>query len=445
LKKKHDHELSNSSCFCRISDRIFFGFAAAFYWQVVKADALAAMGKSQYGSAITISSERGDIKTSDGFPLVTNKLSYLLYANPKAVKDTDALAEALASLTEVDKASISAQLSLDRFWVPIKRAISADEKNHIEKMNLPGVGFEEEAVRFILKHHWQQASSVCRENDTGEDIGYFGLEGYYDRQLRGKTVTTIKIRDAFGKPIVSAQDEHISGQKGRSLVLNIDRVVQYLVEKKLKEGVEKYGALGGMVGIIEPKTGNIIALASYPSFDPRSYQEYSYDLYKNPFITNVYEPGSTFKALVMAAGLDAKKVKADTKCPICAEPIEIGGYHIRTWNNEYRENISMLDVIIHSDNTGMVYVAKKLGLDTMLNYFHKFGIGELTGIDLQGEVTAPLQTHGILIDLATAGFGQGISVTPIELLSHFLLSQMGYGWNRILLQKLRQKMERVSI
>ncbi|MEK7499518.1 MAG: penicillin-binding protein 2, partial [Patescibacteria group bacterium] len=237
--------------------------------------------------------------------------------------------------------------------------------------------------------------------------------------MRGKTVTTIKIRDAFGKPIVSAQDEHISGQKGRSLVLNIDRVVQYLVEKKLKEGVEKYGALGGMVGIIEPKTGNIIALASYPSFDPRSYQEYSYDLYKNPFITNVYEPGSTFKALVMAAGLDAKKVKADTKCPICAEPIEIGGYHIRTWNNEYRENISMLDVIIHSDNTGMVYVAKKLGLDTMLNYFHKFGIGELTGIDLQGEVTAPLRDTWYPIDLATAGFGQGISVTPIELLSAF--------------------------
>jgi len=391
-----------------------------FYWQVVKADELAAMGKSQYGSAITISSERGDIKTSDGFPLATNKLSYLLYANPKAVKDTDALAEALASLTEVDKASISAQLSLDRFWVPIKRAISADEKNHIEKMNLPGVGFEEEAVRFYPEA--SLAASLIGfvgKNDTGEDIGYFGLEGYYDRQLRGKTVTTIKIRDAFGKPIVSAQDEHISGQKGRSLVLNIDRVVQYLVEKKLKEGVEKYGALGGIVGIIEPKTGNIIALASYPSFDPRSYQEYSYDLYKNPFITNVYEPGSTFKALVMAAGLDAKKVKADTKCPICAEPIEIGGYHIRTWNNEYRENISMLDVIIHSDNTGMVYVAKKLGLDTMLNYFHKFGIGELTGIDLQGEVTAPLRDTWYPIDLATAGFGQGISVTPIELLSAF--------------------------
>lgn len=391
-----------------------------FYWQVVKADELAAIGKSQYGSEITISSERGDIKTSDGFPLATNKLSYLLYANPKAVKNKDALAETLASLTEVDKASISAQLSLDKFWVPIKREISLDQKKHIEKMNLAGVGFEEEAVRFYPEASLAaQLIGFVGKNDSGEDTGYFGIEGYYDRQLKGKTVTTIKIRDAFGRPIISQQDEYVTDRKGRSLVLNIDRVVQYMVEKKLKEGVEKYGASGGMVGIIEPKTGNIIAIAAYPSFDPRRYQEYAYDLYKNPFITNVYEPGSTFKALVMAAGLDAKKVKANTKCPICAEPIEIGGYHIRTWNNEYRENISMTDVIIHSDNTGMVYVAKKLGLDTMLDYFHTFGIGELTGIDLQGEVSSSLRDTWYPIDLATAGFGQGISVTPIELLSAF--------------------------
>lgn len=391
-----------------------------FYWQVVKADALAAMGKSQYGSAITISSERGDIKTSDGFPLVTNKLSYLLYVNPKEVKNKEILAQLLSPLVTVDKATISGQLALDRFWVPIKRGIDADQKKNIEKMKLPGVGFEEESLRFYPEASLAaQLLGFVGKDDLGEDKGYFGIEGYYDRQLKGKTITTIKIRDAFGRPIVSRQNESNGAQKGRSLVLHIDRVLQYMVEKKLKEGVEKYGASGGMVGILDPKTGNVIAMASYPSFDQRKYQDYSAELYKNPFITNVYEPGSTFKALVMGAGLDAKKVKADTKCPICAKPIEIGGYEIRTWNNKYEENISMTDVLKHSDNTGMVYVAQSLGLENMLDYFHEFGIGELTGIDLEGEVSSSLRETWYPIDLATAGFGQGISVTPIELLSGF--------------------------
>jgi len=391
-----------------------------FYWQVVKADELSAMGKSQYGSTITLSSERGDIKASDGFPLATNKLSYLLYVNPKEVKDKESFSALLSPHVMIETATISAQVSLDKFWVPIKRGINADKKKQIEKMKLPGVGFEEEAVRFYPEASLAaQLLGFVGKDDLGEDKGYFGLEGYYDRQLKGKTVTTIKIRDAFGRPIVSRQNESNYGQKGRSLVLHIDRVIQYLVEKKLKEGVEKYGASGGMVGIIDPKTGNIIALASYPSFDPRNYQQYPADLYKNPFITNVYEPGSTFKALVMAAGLDAREVKADTKCPVCAGPVEIGGYQIRTWNHKYEENISMTDVIQHSDNTGMVYVAQSLGLEKMLAYFDAFGVGDVTGIDLQGEVNSPLRDTWYPIDLATAGFGQGISVTPIELLTGF--------------------------
>lgn len=405
---------------------LFAGFVLIalrlFYWQIVKADELAAMGRAQYGSAITLSSERGDIKTSDNFPIATNKLSYLVFINPKEVKDKEKIAKKLSSLLDIDEATISAQLQMDRFWVAIKRDIDVSKKEQIEKMKLPGIGFEEESRRFYPEASLAaQLIGFVGKDDLGEDKGYFGLEGYYDRQLKGKTITTIKIRDALGRPIVSQQNESGNQQKGRSLVLHIDRAIQYAVERKLKDAVEKYGASGGMVGIIDPKTGSIIALSSYPSFDPRNYQEYASDLYKNPFITNTYEPGSTFKALVMAAGINEKKVKADTKCPICSKPIEIGGYEIRTWNNQYFENITMADVIMHSDNTGMVYVAQSLGLQKILDYFYKFGIGENTGIDLQGEVAASLRSSDMWypIDIATAGFGQGISVTPIELLSAF--------------------------
>src|SRR5581483_9552933 len=133
------------------------------------------------------------------------------------------------------------------------------------------------------------------------------------------------------------------------------------------------------------------------------------------------EPGSTFKSLIMAAALDAGVVKPDTKCPICEGPVSIGGYDIRTWDNNYFKDTNMVDVIQHSDNTGMVYVAEKLGLDRVLSYFNSFGIGKATGIDLQGEVSSYVKPreNWYPIDLATAGFGQGISVTPIELLDSF--------------------------
>ncbi|MEK7551349.1 MAG: penicillin-binding protein 2, partial [Patescibacteria group bacterium] len=175
----------------------------------------------------------------------------------------------------------------------------------------------------------------------------------------------------------------------------------------------------GMVGIMDPKTGQIIALSAFPSFDPTTYYEFEPELYKNPFISDLYEPGSTFKPLVMSSALDAKLVTPTTKCDICAGPVAIGGYDIHTWNDKYQKNINMIETIQHSDNTGMVFVAKKLGLDGMLNFLSKFGIGDTTGIDLQGEVYAPLKEKNqwYEVDLATTGFGQGISITPIQLLT----------------------------
>ncbi|HSW96935.1 MAG TPA: penicillin-binding protein 2, partial [Candidatus Saccharimonadales bacterium] len=181
------------------------------------------------------------------------------------------------------------------------------------------------------------------------------------------------------------------------------------------------GAESGMAAIMDPKTGGIIAMSSFPSFDPRSYQDYNESLYINPFITSTYEPGSTFKPLVMAAALNEKLVKPDTPCPICDKPVSVGGYDIHTWNDKYTANINMNNIIVESDNTGMVYVAQLLGLDRMLSYLNKWGIGEPTNIDLQGEFAPEVKPKDqwYPTTLATAGFGQGIIVTPIELLDAF--------------------------
>jgi stage V sporulation protein D (sporulation-specific penicillin-binding protein) len=160
-------------------------------------------------------------------------------------------------------------------------------------------------------------------------------------------------------------------------------------------------------------------MASYPNFDPRDYQDYSENFYRNGFISDTYEPGSTFKPLVMSGALDAKLITPQTKCTICAGPVLVSGYLLHTWDDKYFKDTTMTEVIQHSDNTGMVFVAQKLGVAGMINYLGKFGIGNATGIDLQGEVTPFLRPENqwYAVDLATTGFGQGISVTPIEMLT----------------------------
>lgn len=396
--------------------------ARLFYWQIVKAEELSALGESQYGQKIKTFPDRGEIRTSDNFPVATNRLSFLIFANPKEVKDKDNIAKVLSPFLETDSASISADLSLNRFWVPLKQNINNETKEKIEAMMLPGIGFEQKAVRF-----YPEASMAAHllgfvgKDNTGEDKGYFGLEGYYDRQLRGKEAIAIQVHDAFNRPILSKMNKDSTEVEGRTLILNINRSIQFLLEKKLKEGMERYGAVGAMASILDPKSGNVLAIASFPSFDQRNFSEYDPLLYKNPFITNLYEPGSTFKALIMALALDAKAVKPETKCTICSGPITIGDYQIKTWNDKYFENINMIDVIRHSDNTGMVFAGQTLGLEKMLSYLKKFGIGDLTGIDLEGEVAPEIRPESSWypIDLATASFGQGISVTPIELLVAF--------------------------
>lgn len=400
----------------------FTVIARLFYWQVVQAEALTLMGQSQYDSFIKLEPKRGEIKTSDGFALAANKISYQVYANPKDIKEKDKTSRLLASTLEMDVASVSAVLNFDRDWVAIQSGVDTKIKEVLQKMDIPGIGFEEQTVRFYPEASIAaQMLGFVGKDDRGENKGSYGLEGYYDRQLRGKAGIAVSIRDAFGRPILSKMNDTAGAIDGRTLVLSIDRVIQFLAENYLRDGVERYGAEGGMVGIIDPKTGNMLAMASVPSFDPRKYGEYTSDLYKNPFVSNLFEPGSTFKALVMASGIDSKVVKPETKCPVCDGPLSLGGYEIRTWNNKYYKDTTMVDVIKHSDNTGMVYVGNMLGTPRLLSYLHKFGIGKTTGVDLQGEVAQELRMANQFypLDAATLTFGQGISVTPIELLSAF--------------------------
>ncbi|HVA96436.1 MAG TPA: penicillin-binding protein 2 [Candidatus Acidoferrales bacterium] len=390
-----------------------------FYWQVVKAQELSAIGQAQYDQQIVSPAQRGEIKTADGFTIAADKLAYLVFTNPKVVKDKQNEADVLGNFLDIKSATISALLSENKFWVPIKSSVENSVKEKIDSKNLPGVGFQEETVRY-----YPEASMAAHmlgfvgKDVNGNDAGYFGLEGYYDRLLSGKNGFAEVVHDASGHPILAKMNDSTVKVDGSSLVLHIDRRIQFMLDEELKKGIQKYGAKSGMAAIMDPKTGGILAMSSFPTYDPAHYQDYSDTLYTDPFITSTYEPGSTFKPLIMSAAINEGLVKPDTQCTICSGPVQIGDYAIHTWDDHYFANTTMTDVIVHSDNTGMVFVGQKLGLDRILQYLQRFGIGDTTGIDLQGEAAPPLhpQNQWYPIDLATATFGQGITVTPIELL-----------------------------
>ena len=419
------HLLKRSDSFRLFAVLLIFVFLYAatlfrlFYWQIVKNEVLQDEGKSQSTNSLVTTATRGDILFSDNFPLATNKLSYLLFANPKKVDSPDNYAKLLSPILELDEASISAKLSQNLYWVRLLSKLDFEIREKINALRLNALGFEKETTRY-----YPEASLAAHlvgfvgKNQEGEDQGYFGLEGYYNRQLKGRPGRIYMVKDAFGNPILTdiREDKKIDG---RTIITSIDRSIQYASDKRLKKGLELYDAYGGSVVIMETKTGKILAASSYPKFDPQKFYEYPLESYTSPIVSDLFEPGSTFKVLVMAAGIDAGLVTSETRCSQCDGPITIGEYTIKTWDGKYYPNNTMTDVIRHSDNTGMVFVGKKLGVDGMLKYLEDFGIGDITGIDIQGEATGTLRSKKFWypIDLATASFGQGISVTPLQLVT----------------------------
>ncbi len=256
------------------------------------------------------------------------------------------------------------------------------------------------------------------QDDAGHPQGYFGLEGFYDRQLSGKPGRLIQERDALNRPILIGSQNRFPPQDGQPLTTSIDRSLQFIAYQRLSQALTRYGASAGTVTIMDPATGQILAMVSLPNYDARNYSQFPASFYGNPVITDSYEPGSTFKVLVMAAALDTASVKPDTVCDICSGSVQVADYQIKTWNEKYYPGSTMTEVLEHSDNVGMVFVSRKLSRSRLLDYLKRFGLGKSTGIDLQEESPSSLRPDSDWqeIDQATASFGQGIVVTPLQML-----------------------------
>ena len=377
--------------------------------------------KDLYLKTAKLTPERGKIYDVNNNPLVLNQNSYLLYLEPKKITDKLKLIHSLSESLGMEEASLEAKIDQTKDYQAITNSLSDDKKSEIEKMNLPGVGFE-----YQMRRLYPEASLSAHligfvgKDDIGEDIGYFGLEGYYNDDLKGMPGFLESERDIIGRPIYIGTQNRVKAEDGRDLVLTIDKTVQEIVKRKLSEGLEKYQAKQGCVIVADPYTMAIIALSCLPDYDEEKYYQFSENYFENPAISSAYEPGSIFKPLIMAAAINEKKVKPDT---IMNEdgPVTIGDYTIRTWNDKYEGKITMTRILEKSSNVGMVWVGEKLGNNNIYSYLEKYGLGKLTGIDLQGEAEAYLKPKNAWypIDYSTVTFGQGIAVTPIQMITAF--------------------------
>jgi cell division protein FtsI/penicillin-binding protein 2 len=400
------------------------------YWQIVMGATLSQKAQGQYDSSTVTSAPRGNILAPDGTFWVIRNNVWQITANPKLITDSpEAIAKKIAPFLVEDPAnlaSVSAEtlkvnslLSKDNVsWVSLAQKVADTVKKNIQAVSINGLDFTQGEGRF-----YPEASSAAQllgfvgKDTDGADLGYFGLEGYYNLPLSGKPGFVGQEKDARGRPILLGGTKQVTAIDGVDLIISVDKRIQLSIEKNLESGIAKYGAKGGSVTVMDPYTGEIFGMAGYPAFDPSKYSQYNNEVFKNPVISNSFEPGSILKVLVMAAGLDSGAVTPDTECDVCGGPINVDGYQIETWNNKYHPNSTMTDVIVNSDNVGMTFVGQKMGADTLHDYLSKFGIGSHTGIDLQGESASSLRKRGTWsnVDLDTATFGQGIAVTGIQM------------------------------
>ncbi len=432
-----------------------------FTWQVVRGEELEFLGKSQQKTSKNVSSLRGAILASDNMPLVASAPGWTIWADPRKIKDPKSIAEKLApylaespvEIAKTEEATDSANvagvssderpervegslqitpeqliknettrllgiLSKKGAWVSLKPKVDNKTKEEIENLKIEGIGFDQNSRRIYPEASMSaHLLGFVGQDTAGLDQGYFGLEGKYDVALSGVGGEDAGEIDALGNPILVGNTRKINALDGVNLKTHIDRTIQYIVEKKLKEGVERYGAKAGSVVVMRPKDGAILAMASFPTYNPIYFGKYTEADYINPVISQTFEPGSVFKVVVMASALDAGAVKLDDRCDKCTGSLRIGPYTIRTWDEKYHKDATPGEIIKNSDNVGMVWTAQRLGADKFYDYLSKFGFGGISGIDLQGESAPKLRTKGKWgqIDLATTSFGQGIAITPIQL------------------------------
>ncbi len=358
---------------------------------------------------------------SELYPLAANQELFLAYAVPKQIKNPQEMATKLAKILGLPQGELLGKFSKkDDPYEPIKHKVTREEMGEMDKLNLEGIGFVREDFRYYPEGNMASHILGFVGCDEGGCSGRYGLEGYFDKELSGKQGSLILERDAIGRWIAVGGKTIKEKEDGVDIILTIDRNIQFVAFQKLKETVEKHGAEGGTIIIMNPKTGAIIAMASYPDFDPNEYSRVrDVRVFNNPAVFDQYEPGSIFKIITMAAAIDAGKVTPQTTYNDEKGYVKVDKYVINNSNFQAHGMITMTQVLEKSINTGAIFAVDLVGIDLFREYVKKFGFGTLTGIELSSEVLGDIDQLNKKSDvyLFPASFGQGISVTPIQMIT----------------------------
>ena len=386
--------------------------------QIVRAGPLGRLAVRQQLESLRLPGRRGQIVDRDGRPLAINVEVDSVYAVPKAIDDPAAFARAVGPVLALSSGEVGSRLRRGgAYFAWLARRRPAGVADRLRALNLG------DAVGIVPESRRAYPAGSLAANVLGfagtDDAGLAGLELQYDRVLRGAGGVEVADRDAVGRELMQTQRIVTPPRNGATLVLTIDEVIQHLAEREVARAVKETHARAGLAIVMDPEAGGILALAAAPSFDPNRYQDAPPRLWKSPAVADVYEPGSTFKLILAAAALESHAV---TPADRWTDPgkIRINGFTIHDAEpNEHFDSLSLGDIVKYSSNVGAAQVATRLGKDAMYAYIRQFGFGRPTGIDLPGEVAGLIRPVAQWFgpSLQNIAFGQGVSVTPIQLLA----------------------------
>ncbi|MFH1098648.1 MAG: penicillin-binding protein 2, partial [Candidatus Uhrbacteria bacterium] len=395
-----------------------------FTVQILRRDWYSALATGQRELFQQLYPERGEIfvrdrRSSSGlFPIATNRRVYTIYAVPKDIADPVSAARSLSPVLGIEETSIVERLTKPGDpYEPLQRRVDNATRDAVLALGIRGIAAEATLERFYPDGPAMSQISGFVGEDAEGISGRYGIEGARDRVLAGVSGFLEGERDPGGRWIMFGKRETVSAQDGSDVILTIERELQLEVCRKLEAAITAYGAASGSVVIIHPTTGAIRALCGAPSFDSNQYTE-TPDIgrFRAPAVVAAYEPGSVFKPITMAAAIDAGVVTPATRFTDTGS-VTVDGSTITNTDSRVYGDQTMADVLRFSINTGAVFVARQLGIDRFRDALDRFGFGSLSGVELGGE--SPGDTSALAyrrdVYLATASYGQGITVTPIQL------------------------------
>lgn len=389
-----------------------------FYWQVLQHEWLKQQASSEQVREQVLPPQSGMVYDARGHILAASVAADFVSADPSAVADPGLTAERLSPIIGVPAAKLRAKLTESTgSYVRLSGKVDDRVRRQVLALQLPGIQLEPTTQRVYPEG--TLAAHLLGFAD-GEGQAWYGLEDYYRSTITGRPGRIRAEMDTAGTEIGFGLRERAAPLDGYDLILTIDRTIQHFAERELEQALERHEAESGTIIVLDVTTGAIIAMASYPTFNPNHYDRFQAGLFRNPAISMPFEPGSTFKLVTVAAAIDLGLINPHTTYTDTGA-VTIGPHTIHNWDGRSYGHTTVTALLQKSLNTGAIWIAQLLGPQRFYRYVTAFGFGRRTGVDLQGETPGRFRNSAASgwtpSDLATNSFGQGITATPLQLIS----------------------------